>query len=134
MDLVIRKYIDSDFEIVNQILNENFSHGMTDKEVPTNIERYVCCYENKVVGFFILTKIRNIVKGFDYYLVDYVCTSIHGQGIGSFMIEFICNKADNEEVEYVQLTSSSERKMARHLYQKYGFKKYDTDLFRRVSQ
>ena len=134
MDLVIRKYCDSDYDVVNQIVYDNFSCNVSDRDVPPNIERYVCCSEEKVVGFFILTKIRNIVGGYDYYHVDYVCSAIHGQGIGSFMTEFICNKADNDKVKYVQLTSSAKREAARHVYQKYGFEKYDTDLFRRISK
>lgn len=131
MDLVVREYEDKDYEIVNQILNNNFSHGMVDRESPSNVLRYVCDSSDGVVGFFILTKIRNVVRGFDYYLVDYVCSSIHGMGIGSFMTKFICDKADNENIEYIQLTSSKKREAARHMYQKYGFELYDTDIFRR---
>lgn len=134
MDLFIRKYEDSDFDTVNEILNNNFSHGMVDKEVPTNVERYVCDSNDGVVGFFILTKIRNVVRGFDYYLVDYVCTNVHGKGIGSFMTQYICDKCDNEDIKYIQLTSSKKREAARHMYQKYGFEIYDTDVFRRVKK
>ena len=99
MDLFIRKYEDKDYEIVNQILNANFSHGMEDRESATNVERYVCDSNDGVVGFFILTKIRNVVRGFDYYLVDYVCSSVHGKGIGSFMTKYLCDKCDNEDDE-----------------------------------
>lgn len=131
MDLSVRKYEEKDYEIVNEILNTNFSHGMVDREVPDNVERYVCDSNEGVVGFFILTKIRNVVRGFDYYLVDYVCSSVHGKGIGSFMTEFICNKCDNEDIKYIQLTSSKKREAARHMYEKYGFEIYDTDVYRR---
>ncbi|MDO4996809.1 MAG: GNAT family N-acetyltransferase [Bacilli bacterium] len=134
MDLFIRKYEDKDYETVNKILNINFSHGMVDKEIPSNVERYVCDSSDGVVGFFVLTKMRNIIRGFDYYIVDYVCSSVHGKGIGSFMTKYLCDKCDNEDVKYIQLSSSRGREDARRLYQKFGFEIRDSDIFRRYKK
>ena len=133
-NLYIRIYNEeNDYEYVNKLINDNFGHSKEKCEVPSNVYQYVCLLEDKIVGYFIMTKIKNVVRGYDYNLVDYVCTdaNLHGRGIGSFMVRTMIDLSNNDNVKYIQLTSSNKREAARHLYAKYGFKIHDTNVYRR---
>ena len=133
-NLIIRGYNeDTDYDQVNKIINDNFNHDKEKCDTPSNIFQYVCLLDNRIVGYFVMSKVRNVVRGYDYYLVDYVCTdaSLHGRGIGSYMVRYMIDISTKEQVKYIQLTSSNKREAARHVYEKYGFVIHDTNVYRR---
>ena len=133
-NLIIRDYNeDTDYDIVNKIINDNFSHNKEKGITASNVYQYVCLLDNEVVGYITLTKNKNVVRNQDYFLIDYVCTDIDHQGIGvgTKMFEFICDKAKNEDITYCKLTCSDKRGCAYRLYEKFNFEKYDTSVYRR---
>lgn len=130
----IRMYRDEDFAICNKIISDNFKDGKK-KCVPKDyISEFVCELNNIVVGYFVLSRISNVVRGYDYYLVDYVCVdkSLQGKGIGTYIMNFIIDKGKRDNVKYIQLTCGEKRECAHHLYEKVGFKKKDTSVYRLV--
>lgn len=134
MDIKVREYNENDYEIVKKIIKDNFDDDKVESKKLDNITEFVATIDNIPVGYFVLTKNYNIVRGFYYYLIDYVCTDIdhQGMGIGKTMMSYIVDKVNNEDVKYAQLTCSNKRGCARHIYEKYGFKLYDTNVFRLV--
>lgn len=134
MSLEIRRFNINDKMKVNKILLDNFSYEKKKDEVPSNIFEYVLEANGEVVGYFIITNVSDIVKDINYYLVDYVCIDINcqGHGYGQYMIKYIKELAKENHISFVQLTCSSKRGCARHIYEKYGFKLAETNLFRLV--
>lgn len=134
MSVEIRKYRDSDYEKVTNIVVDNFGGEKVLGNCPDYINQFVAVIEDNVVGFFVLSNIYNVVRGFNYYLVDYVCVDKKYQhmGIGSTMMKFIINRASDANIKYIQLTSSDKRETAQQMYKKLGFEEVDTKLFRMV--
>ena len=134
MSLVVRRYQDSDKEIVNKMVLENFSYEKKKEDIPDNVYEYVLEANTKVVGYFVLTKNWDIVKNISYFLVDYVCIDLEnqGQGYGQYMINNIKELAKEDNISFIQLTCSSKRACARHIYEKCGFSEAQTNLFRLV--
>ena len=130
----VREYKIEDYERVRRIIKDNFDDDKV-KDISSPVSKeYVCTLDGLVVGYYVLTRIKNLVRGFDYYLVDYVCTDVdyQGMGVASRMMEHLLSLVD-KDIAYVQLTCSNKRGCAKHLYEKYGFEVYDTNVFRRYS-
>jgi len=74
------------------------------------------------------------------YRIPYVKKSIiedvvvdkdsRGQGIGTNLISVLIKKAKAENVSYIDLTSRPSRQEGNKLYEKLGFKKRDTNVYR----
>ena len=54
------------------------------------------------------------------------------QGIGYMMMDKVLEIASNDKALYIELTSRKERVAAHHLYEKCGYEKRDSVIFRRV--
>ncbi len=134
MDIVIRDYTKNDFSSVSRIIMDNFRDNKVEANNYEHIKEYVAVLDGEVVGYFVLTDIANVVRGFHYYLVDYVCVDInhHHMGIGKTMMKFVIEKAKDEHIKYIQLTSSNKRVNAQKMYMSLGFEKHDTNIFRLV--
>ena len=133
-ELTIRLYNDdTDYDTVNKIVFDNFNHNKEKGITSPNTLEYVCLLDNEVVGYIVITKNKNIVRNQDYYLIDYVCTDVNhqGMGVGSKMLGFVCKKAIEDNISYAKLTCSDKRGCAFHLYEKFEFEKYDTNVYRR---
>lgn len=90
--------------------------------------------ENKeIVGTLLVTKSYEPLKLVYKYVIDYVVVdpSHRGQKIATKLIEKVIEKARTNEISYLELTSNPKREIARHIYQKLGFKAKGTDIFRR---
>ncbi len=134
--MYIRKYNNEDYTTVNKIITDNFEHRLEPFAYDDGVDQYVCLLDDNIVGYFVLTKIKNVVRNFYYYLLDYFCVDIdhQGMGIGSEMMKYLTDKADQEDIEYIQLTCSNKRSCAKHLYEKFDFVVKDTNVFRRVKK
>ena len=133
MDINIRVMEESDFSRVQKMIDENFDERYVGSKKESNICEYVAEVDGIVCGYFVFTRVHNMVNDFDYYLIDYVCTDVnyHGRGIATKMMEFAIDKAKENGAKYIQLTSSNKRVIAHHIYEKLGYEKYDTNVFRR---
>lgn len=86
--------------------------------------------KNKIIGMLTLI-IFNAFSAKKGLLEDIVVDRNHrGRGIGAKLINEAINKARNEKVSYIDLTSRPEKIAANDLYQRLGFKKRDTNAYR----
>ena len=132
MNILVRKYEDKDLESVNKILNSAFEEQKSEFN-DNNITEIVAEVDNIVVGYLILTKVLNPIKGKYYYLIDYVCVdeNYRGKGIGKKLLDYSEEYARNNNAIYLQLTCSTFRTSAHRLYKKCGYKKRDSYLYRK---
>lgn len=133
MDVEIRRYNDSDFEKVFTIIKENFQLEKARESKSTDSLEFVAVIDKQVVGYFILRRVFDIVKANNYYFLEYVCVdkALQNKGIGQKIMEFVINFAKEEKASYIELTSSYTREVAHHIYEKYGFVKRESNIFRR---
>lgn len=127
--MVIREYEDRDLEEVNEILMEAFNFSKVTNKKDDNIVELVA-YTDRVLGYLYIVKVYDIVKDTYHYLIEDVCVSskFRGMGIGKALMEEAIKRCDN----YITLTSRPERVAAHKLYEKLGFVKRNTDVFKKV--
>ncbi len=134
MDIVIRKYEDSDYLQVQKILAENFSVSkIRDSFDPSSYE-FVAVDGYEVIGYFILHLMVDVVCQNKWFLVEYVCVQKdkQGMGIGTKMMEFAISYARENHICYLELTSGYQRSCAHRLYEKLGFQRRESYLYRKV--
>lgn len=132
MNIVVRKYNSSDYEIVNKILLDAF--GMNKSNCSSDmVHEFVCEYQGNIVGYFYLLDSVDIVEDFKILFLEYLCvdSSYRGLGISNRMMEFILDYAKSSGVKRIELTSNKSRVAAHGLYKKYGFEIRDTSVFRK---
>ncbi len=132
MNIEVRGYREEDLVGVNEILKEAFTCEK-GKVVGEEFQELVAVMDNQIVGYLLLTKILNPIKNRYYYLVDYVCvsSSYRGKGIGKELLDYAYKIAKEQQAMYLQLTSSRFRTAAHKLYDKCGFIKRDSDIYRK---
>lgn len=134
-NLVIRKYVNEDFNDVINLVKDNFNISDNIKSLDDNLNSFgiVATIDKKIVGYLRTDKLYNPFKKCYYYYLSYVCVDSNYQNmsIGTEMLEFIFNYAKNDSVSYIELTSRSSREAANHLYLKTGFVIRDTNVFRK---
>ena len=128
----VRNYSDTDLLEVNEILKESFNESKRNFK-NNNFRELVACYDGKVVGYLLLTRILNPIKEKFYYLVDYVCVSSNYRrmGVAKRMLDEVYKIAHKDNAMYIQLTSSRYREAAHKLYLSCGYVKRDSDIFRK---
>lgn len=133
MDLMVRKYLDADFDEVNELLYKSFGYNV-DKQKDEKVHEFVGVYDSKVVGYFILYEMIDIVRNIKIYHIDYVCvdSEYRGRGFGKKMMEWAIKYAEDNGVRRIELTSGNQREVAHKLYLDLGFMKRDSSIFRKV--
>lgn len=133
MDLMVRKYLEDDFDEVNELLYKSFGYNV-DKQKDEKAHEFVGVYDSKVVGYFILYEMIDIVRNIKIYHIDYVCvdSEYRGRGFGKKMMEWAIKYAEDNGVRRIELTSGNQREVAHKLYLDLGFMKRDSSLFRKV--
>lgn len=129
----VREYRITDYFEVNKIIKEAFGVEKANVNPDDNYKELVGVIDDRVVGYLVLTRVLDLIKGRPYYLVDYVCvdSSYRNLGIGHKMMDKAVEIAMNDKAIYIELTSSAFRVAAHHLYEKCGFVKRDSFIFRR---
>lgn len=132
MDIEIRTYEDSDLDGVNSLLDESFQITKNNFNI-SQCSEIVACDKERIVGYLLLTDVLNPVKNKIYCLIDYVCVSseYRGAGIGGKLLEFAETMSKEKGAMYLQLTCSHIRTSAHKLYEKCGFIKRDSYIFRK---
>lgn len=84
----------------------------------------------KVVGmaYLFILKTLQKTKGFVEDVV--VDGSMQGKGVGTRLIQAVIDEARNQGVRDLELTSRPSREAANKLYQKLGFEKRETNVYR----
>ena len=131
----VREYRMTDYFDVSRILEEAFGVTKANVNPDNNYKEYVAVV-NDVVGYLVLTRVLDLIKGRPYYLVDYVCVakSYRNLGLGQLLMERVLEVARKDKALYIELTSRKDRVVAHHLYEKVGFEKRDSYIYRRTLQ
>ena len=132
MDLDIRRYNESDYLDVNRIIKESFGYDKSKKKNDSSYE-FVAVLDNKIVGYYVLCEIIDVVKDIKIFHIDYVCVSndYRGLGIGKRMMEYIEEYAKGVGCSRLELTSSSKREIAHKLYLGMGYVIRESSIFRK---
>lgn len=132
----VREYRMTDYFDVSRILEEAFGVAKANVNPDNNYKEYVAVVNDVVAGYLVLTRVLDLVKGRPYYLVDYVCVakSYRNLGLGQLLMERVLEVARKDKALYVELTSRKDRVAAHHLYEKVGFEKRDSYIYRRTLQ
>lgn len=132
----VREYRMTDYFDVSRILEEAFDVSKANVNPDKNYKEYVAVVNDRVAGYLVLTRVMDLVKGRPYYLVDYVCVAkfYRKLGLGQLLMEKVLEVAKKDNALYVELTSRKERVAAHHLYEKVGFEKRDSYIYRRTLQ
>lgn len=130
----VREYRMTDYFDVSRILKEAFNASKANVNPDENYKELVATVDDKPVGYLVLTKVLDLVKGKPYFLVDYVCvdSNYRNLGIGKKLMDKVFEITTDSDGLYIELTSKRERVAAHHLYEKVGFEKRDSVIFRRV--
>lgn len=130
----VREYMMTDYFDVSRIIKEAFDVEKVNVNPDNNYKELVGVVDDRVVGYLVLTRVLDLVKGRPYYLVDYVCvdSAYRNLGIGYMMMDKVLEIVSNDKALYIELTSRKERVAAHHLYEKCGYEKRDSVIFRRV--
>ena len=132
MDFIIRKYKDEDYDAVFNIIFNSLGYKKEKIKNDKSFE-FVCEYNSKVIGYFILNEMIDIVRNLKIYHIDYVCVDkdYRGRGFGTEMMKYAIEYAKENGVARVELTSGNQRESAHKLYLSLGFVKRDTSVFRK---
>ena len=120
MEIIVRDYMDSDLDKVNEILLEAFGVSKGNFK-DDNLRELVSVSDSEVSGYLILTKVLNPIKNIYYCLI----------GTSDKLINYAIEVAKEMGANYLQLTSAPHRIGAHKLYERCGFKKRETDVFRK---
>lgn len=145
MNLEIRNYENSDYETVKKILIEAFPEIKEFMSIGINDEQALVLDKNKyiqlvavineeVVGYSLASRSYDPIKQRTNLWIDYVCVNkeYRGKGIAKHLLQKIEELAKNENILFLQLTSSRFRTSARKLYIDLGFSIRESDIFRKV--
>ena len=132
----VREYRMTDYFDVSRILEEAFGVTKANVNPDNNYKEYVAVVNDVVAGYLVLTRVLDLVKGRPYYLVDYVSVakSYRNLGLGQLLMERVLEVARKDKALYIELTSRKDRVVAHHLYEKVGFEKRDSYIYRRTLQ
>ena len=132
----VREYRMTDYFDVSRILEEAFGVTKANVNPDNNYKEYVAVVNDVLAGYLVLTRVLDLVKGRPYYLVDYICVdkSYRNLGLGQLLMERVLEVARKDKALYVELTSRKDRVVAHHLYEKVGFEKRDSYIYRRTLQ
>lgn len=133
MDLIVREYTDDDFDDVYRIVYESLNYKKNHIK-NSNAHEFVGVYDAKVVGYFILNEMIDIIRNLKIYHIDYVCVDkkYRGNGFGKAMMEWAIKYAKDEGACRIELTSGNQRIIAHNMYLSLGFIKRDSSIFRKV--
>ena len=133
MNVEVRDYQAADLERVNEIIGESFG-GVKGEAKDECFREIVSLNDGEVSGYLLLTKVLNPVRNKYYCLVDYVCVAskFRGSGASDKLIEYATDAAKEMGASYLQLTCAPFRVSAHKLYERCGFEKRETDVYRKV--
>lgn len=120
-------------ELLAQLTHrDNYFVSERTKEIFENLhaQLWVIRDEGRIVAITILTFICAFSQKraqIDDIVVD---ESIRGKGLGKSILTAVITEAKNQGATCIDLTSSPKRETAIAFYQKMGFEKRDTNVFR----
>lgn len=128
----IKSYEEKYLVSLNELLEKSFGLKKVGKTSYSDVE-LLAVIDEKVVGYLVLNRMVDGVRGKLYFHVNYVCChpDFRNQHIATRLMEEAFSICKEEGGSYLELTSNSSRKAAHHLYQKLGFQIRETTVFRK---
>jgi len=120
-----------------KVLAESFPVDTTEKKVKDSLNEknriLVAVLENEIVGVVVIKKEENFIENVISFHLDNICVkpTMQNKNIASTMLQEIECIAKEEQVDYIDLTSSNYRKVAHHVYLKNGYERRESCLFRK---
>ena len=131
----IKYYEDQYLESLKELLQLSFPNTRVCKKgkCPSTDIELICVIDEKVVGYLVLNRIFDIVRDCKYFYVNYVCVhpDFRRSHIATKMFEEVFTICKNENVSYLELTSSPSKIGAHELYHKLGFQVRETTVFQK---
>lgn len=132
-----KEYSEALLEQVNHLLGQlsSSSSPLIAKDLRSILEsdasRLLTAKNAEVVVGMLTLMIFRIPTGLRGLIEDVVvCESVRRKGIGALLIQSAINIAEAEGVRTLDLTSRPERHAASQLYEKLGFSKRDSNVYR----
>ena len=95
-----------------------------------NTHFFIAKLDKEIIGTLILVN-YNILVGTKYWIEDVIIDEAHrGKGYGKELTQFAIDYAKSDGAEAINLTSHPARIAANQLYQKLGFTRIETNLYR----
>lgn len=131
--MVFRKMNVSEIDIVRKIYFESFETKVVGNLEYTADNIYVVVNDDNIVGMCMVNYIDHIFSGVRTLYLNDVCVAndFRRRGVATFMLDEVTKMAMRFGVNYIMLTSSDKRIDAIDLYNKSGFSRYDTSVFRK---
>lgn len=129
----VRKYLDEDFNDVKKIVDDSFSINISKIISTSNSFSLVAVSNDKVVGHVRIDCLYDTFMNKNYFIIGYLCVdqAFRRLGIGKMMLDEVMKIAVENDISYVEITSREEMLYAHHLYEKCGFIKRESLVFRR---
>lgn len=95
-----------------------------------NLRVFAISFEKNIVGIATL-RWHELPQGRAALLEDVVVASrVRGRGFGERLVRHVADWAEKRHIRYIDLTSRPDRKAANALYQKLGWEKRTTNVYR----
>ncbi len=131
--MIFRKMKVSEIDVVRKIYFESFETRVVGSLEYTADNIYVVVNDDDIVGMCMVNYIDHIFSGVRTLYLNDVCVAkdFRRHGVATFMLDEVTKMAISNGVNYIMLTSSKKRSGAIGLYNKSGFYRYDTNVFRK---
>lgn len=129
----VRKYLEDDYDDVKRIVDYAFNTKISKIIFTSNSFSLVAVSNDKVVGHVRIDCLYDTFKNKNYFLIGYICVDqdFRRLGIAKMMIDEVIKIGVENDISYIDLTTREERVHAHHLYEKCGFIKRGSFVFRR---
>lgn len=130
----VRKYLDDDFADTKRIIDSAFNIDVSKIISTINSFSLVAISNDKVVGHVRVDCMYDTFKNKNYFYIGYICVDVSFRrlGIGTLLIDEVIKLGLENDISYIELTSSPNKKYASFLYRKSGFEERETNVFRRL--
>ena len=113
-----------EYDSYPQIVVDNFTYELTEKEFSTNPYLKIITYveKDKIIGFLLYSLIYDRIEIEQFEVI----TKERRKGIGDKLLKYLIEKYQDTDIKNITLEVKENNIVAINLYKKYGFKKVST--------
>ncbi len=129
-NIEIRVATPKDYDGIQQLVSACFDN-INQYEPTTTSFSIIAAIEDKIIGHIYVDCLKDAFKGENYYFLNYVCVDplYRQHKVATKMLIYLDMIALKEHITYIELTSSSDKIAANHLYLNNGFTIRKTNVF-----
>ena len=130
VEFLKKKDVDKYINFINEVFGYEGEKEVIEKTLRKN-KILVIKKEEKIIAAVTLEERLEYVKNLKYYFVSYlgVKKEYRRKGYGSKLFKKIEELVKENEVDYIELTSGNQRRIAHYFYKDKNFKIKDTMVF-----